>query len=82
MTHYCALTADGNQPRLEARVRDDRQNEFVFSFVCATHLANPAGAHMRRMALRLIDAGHLSEVWTRRENGQDTSFTLDFTRVT
>jgi len=32
------------------------------------------------MVLRLKDAGHFSEVWTKRENGKDTVFTLNFTR--
>jgi hypothetical protein len=79
MTHYCALTASGNQPRLEARVKAAGQEEFVFAFVSADNLARE-DAHMRRMVLRLKDAGHFSEVWTKRENGKDTVFTLDFVR--
>jgi len=46
MTHYCALTAGGNQPRLEAPVKAAVQDEFVFSFVMADNLAR-ADAHMR-----------------------------------
>ena len=43
MTHYCALTANGNQPRLETPVTSAQQNEFVFAFVSATNLARPGG---------------------------------------
>jgi hypothetical protein len=80
MTHYCALTAGGNQPRLEAPVKAASQEEFVFSFVSATNLTAAGDAHMHRMVLRLKDASHFSEVWTKRENGKDTVFTLDFVR--
>lgn len=80
MTHYCALTADGHQVRLETAAAPANQSEFVFSFVSATNLASPADAHMHRMILRLKDSTHLSEVWTKRENGKDTLFTLDFVR--
>jgi hypothetical protein len=80
MTHYCALTAGGNQPRLEARVKAAGQDQFVFSFVSADDLKAQGEAHMHRMVLRLKDAAHFSEVWTKRESGKDTAFTLDFVR--
>jgi hypothetical protein len=80
MTHYCALTPSGNQVRLEARVTPDKQDEFIFTFVSATGMATPADAHMHRVVLRLKDSTHLSEVWTKRENGKDTVFTLNFVR--
>jgi hypothetical protein len=80
MTHYCALTARGNQVRLEAPATVAHQDEFVFTFAGATNLSTPADAHMHRMVLRLKDAGHLSEVWTKRENGKDMTFTLNFVR--
>ena len=79
MTHYCALTNGGNQPRLETPATTDGQTEFIFSFVSATNLA-PGDAHMHRMVLRLKDANHFSEIWTKREKGKDTIFTLDFVR--
>jgi len=80
MTHYCALTASGNQPRLEARVTAAGQDEFVFSFVSATNLS-AGDAHMHRVVLRLKDASHFSEDWTMREKGKDKVFTLDFVRT-
>lgn len=80
MTHYCALTAGGNQPRLDAPVRAADQSEFVFSFVSATGMAAAADAHMRRMVLRLKDSGHFKEIWTKREKGKEIIFTLDFVR--
>jgi hypothetical protein len=80
MTHYCALTAEGNQPRLEAPVAAAGQREFIFSFVSADNLSNAADAHMHRMVLHLKDPTHLSEEWTKRENGKDAVFTLNFIR--
>jgi hypothetical protein len=56
------------------------QDKFVFAFVSATNLVTPGDAHMHRMVLRLKDATHFSEVWTKRENGKDVVFTLDFVR--
>jgi hypothetical protein len=80
MTHYCALTARGNQARLRTPRLTADQTEFVFSFVSITNLASPAEAHMRHVVLRLKDKDHLSEQWTKRENGKDSTFTLSFTR--
>ena len=80
MTHFCALTAIGNQARLETPVVAADQDEFVFSFVGVVNLATPEDAHMHRMVLRLKDASHFTEVWTKRENGKDTIFTLNFVR--
>lgn len=80
MTHYCALTARGNQARLRTPPLTADQTEFVFSFVSVTNLASPAEAHMRPMVLRLKDSDHFSEQWTKRENGKDSTFTLSFTR--
>lgn len=80
MTHYCALTERGNQVRLRTAPLTAGQSEFVFSFAGVTNLGNPGEAHMRRMVLRLKDGEHLSEEWTKREGGKDSSFTLNFTR--
>lgn len=80
MTHYCALTDNGNQPRLEAPVTSAKQNEFVFSFVSAANLATQADAHMHRMVLRLKDSNRFTEEWTKRDKGKDTVFTLNFVR--
>jgi hypothetical protein len=80
MTHYCALTAAGNQSRLEAPAAAANQSEFVFAFVGADNLASAADAHMHRMVLRLQDPSHFTEAWTKRENGKDTIFTLSFVR--
>ena len=80
MTHYCALTASGNQPRLETGVTVAGRDEFLFSFVSATNLATLGDAHMHRMVLRLKDSNRFTEVWTKREDGKDTVFALSFVR--
>ncbi|MGA3073653.1 MAG: hypothetical protein ABSG56_08175 [Bryobacteraceae bacterium] len=80
MQHYCALTARGNQVRLVSPVTSGAQDEFVFAFASAANLATPADAPMHRMVLRIKDTTHFSEVWTKRENGKDVVFSLDYTR--
>jgi predicted protein tyrosine phosphatase len=80
MTHYCALTPDGNQPRLETAHLNGTEDLLEFAFVSATNLDNEAAAHMRHMSLRFADAKHFSENWTMAENGKDTVFVLDFVR--
>jgi len=52
--------------------------QFVFTFVSAANLATPGDAHMHRLVLRLQAANHFTEVWTKREGGKDTVFTLRF----
>lgn len=79
MTHYCALMPAGHQVRLEAPVAADRDG-FVFAFVRAENLDKPEDAHMQGMVLGLKDGKHFSEVWTKREAGKDTVFTLDYVR--
>ncbi len=80
MTHYCALTPGGHQTHLAARVAAAGENDLVFALVSAENLPTPAAAHMHRMVLRFEDSSHFSEVWTKREAGKDTVFTLNFVR--
>ncbi|MBI3405001.1 MAG: hypothetical protein HY046_06045 [Acidobacteria bacterium] len=67
MTHYCAI---GNQPRMAASPSKDAK-EIAFNFVDASNLANPQLGHMRAMALAFVDANHMTQHWTWRENGKD-----------
>jgi hypothetical protein len=80
MTHYCALTQGGHQAHLQARIKSASDRELVFAFVSAENLPAPAAPHMHRMVLRFEDSSHFSEVWTKREGGKDTVFTLKFVR--
>jgi hypothetical protein len=69
MTHFCSM---GNQPRLETPAERTHPNEFVFSFVGATNLANPNDQHMHGMVITIEDADHFTEEWTIRINGKDS----------
>jgi hypothetical protein len=80
LTHYCAMTPDGHQVRLEAGPGRGTRDSFVFAYVDATNLHNPAAPHMRKVELTIIDADHFTERWTKSEAGKDTVFDLKFSR--
>ena len=69
MTHYCAA---GNQPRMQAAGLEPDGKRIRFAFRDVTNLANPNAGHMRALEITLIDANHLTQAWTWRENGKDT----------
>jgi hypothetical protein len=77
MTHFCSM---GNQPRLETAAERPNPNEFVFSFVGATNLANPNDQHMHRMVITIEDPDHFTEAWTIRINGKDKIQEFHYTR--
>jgi hypothetical protein len=80
LTHYCAMTPDGHQVRLQTPKLSSTLNRLEFSFVSATNLHNKAAPHMRRVVMLIADRDHYSEKWTKTENGKDTEFDLDFVR--
>ncbi len=80
MTHYCALTPDGNQPHFKAGPVAADRNVFEFEFVDASNLPDNAARHMRHVTMNLIDQNHLTEKWTMVENGKDTIIELNFVR--
>ncbi len=80
MTHYCALTPDGNQPRFKTGPLAADRNNFEFEFVSATNLPDDAARHMRHVTMTLIDHSHFTEKWTMAENGKDTILELNFVR--
>jgi hypothetical protein len=80
LTHYCAMTPDGHQVRLEAGPEDGTRDRLVFAYVDAINLHSPAAPHMRKVELTIIDADHFTERWTKIEAGKDTVFDLKFSR--
>ncbi len=80
MTHYCAMTADGNQPRFETGPLTTGQTKLEFEFLSATNLHSEAAPHMRHVSLMLNSRDRFSEKWTKSENGKDTIFDLNFAR--
>jgi hypothetical protein len=80
LSHFCALTADGHQVRLETGQLTGLQDRIVFAFRDAMNLHNPAAPHMRQVSMTFTDGGHFSEKWTKTENGKDTIFEMKFVR--
>jgi len=88
-THYCAMTPDGHQVRLQTRPlgpspdRSDHPNHadhLDFVFAGASNLHSMTAPHMRRMSMTISDGDHYSEKWTKTENGKETVFDLNFVR--
>jgi hypothetical protein len=80
LTHFCALTSDGHQVRLETSPLTGVQDRIVFAFHDATNLHTRAAPHMRQVIMTFTDSAHFSEKWTKTENGKDTIFEIKFVR--
>jgi hypothetical protein len=80
MTHYCAMTPDGHQVRLETAPLPRAPDRLEFVLVGSTNLHDPKAPHMRLMSMTLVDRDHFSERWTKTEAGKDTVFEMSFTR--
>jgi hypothetical protein len=80
LTHYCALTPDGHQVRLQTPRLGSGPEHLDFSFVSATNLHSKAAPHMRRVIMTIYDRNHYSEQWVKTENGKETVFNLNFVR--
>jgi hypothetical protein len=80
LTHYCAMTPDGHQVRLEATATGGAPGSLTFVFRDATNLHSLAAPHMRRVSIQIADPDHFTETWTKTENGKDTVFDLNFAR--
>jgi hypothetical protein len=80
LTHYCALTPDGHQVRLETARIGPEFGQLLFAFSGATNLHQESAAHMRRMVLTIADRDHYAEQWIKTERGKDSVFELHFVR--
>jgi len=80
LTHYCAMTPDGHQVRLQTRPLGSTASQLEFRFVGATNLHGMQAPHMRRVTMAISDREHYSERWIKTENGKDTVFDLNFVR--
>jgi hypothetical protein len=80
LTHYCAMTPDGHQVRLQTPRLGSAPDHLDFGFSSATNLHSRAAAHMRRVIMTISDRDHYSEKWTKTENGKETEFDLNFAR--
>ena len=80
ITHYCAMTPDGHQVRLETAALQRTPDRLEFVLVGSTNLHDPKAPHMRLLSMTLVDRDHFSERWTKTEAGKDTVFEMTFTR--
>ncbi len=80
LTHFCALTPDGHQARLETAPINGAPDSLTFVFRDATNLHSHTAPHMRRVIMTIADHDHFTEKWTKTENGKDTVFDLNFVR--
>ena len=80
LTHFCALTPDGHQARLETTPINGTPDGLTFIFRDASNLHSPAAPHMRRVFIQITDHDHFTEKWTKTEKGKDTVFNLNFFR--
>ncbi len=80
LTHYCAMTPDGHQVRLQTPRLVAVPDQLDFGFAGATNLHSKAAPHMRRVLMTISDRDHYSERWTKTENGKETVFELNFVR--
>jgi hypothetical protein len=76
MTHYCAA---GNQPRMHAQ--DSRGDSIVFQFVDAANLKGSSDGHMRGLVIKFQDKDHVTEEWTWRADGKETTSVFHLQRV-
>lgn len=80
LTHYCAMTPDGHQVRLQTRSLGLAPQYLDFLFLNSTNLHSKTAPHMRRVLMTILDRDHYREKWTKTEDGHDTEFDLNFAR--
>jgi len=80
LTHFCAMTPDGHEARLETVPLSRAQERLTFTFTGATNLHSSGAPHMKLVVMTLIDHDHFNEKWTKTENGKDVVFELNFVR--
>jgi hypothetical protein len=76
MTHYCAI---GNQPRM--RAQSSANGDLTFQYVDAANLKSPNDGHMQRLVIKFQDADHVTQEWTWKENGKETTSVSRLQRV-
>jgi hypothetical protein len=76
MTHYCAA---GNQPRM--RAQGSQGNSIAFQFVDVANLKGSADGHMQRLVIKFQDIDHVTEEWTWKADGKETTSIFQLQRV-
>jgi hypothetical protein len=76
MTHYCGA---GNQPRMRAQASFG--NTITFKFVDVTNLKDRSEGHMTGLVIKFVDANHVTQEWTWKADGKETTSTFNLQRV-
>lgn len=77
MTHYCGA---GNQPRMRAGQIGADSREITFTFQDATNLQSADAGHMTGLTLTWQSKDRITQVWTYREKGKDTTEKFELVR--
>lgn len=77
LVHYCPTN---NQPRMRAVPQDESPRELEFQFQGATNLPDPAAGHEQHLVIQFEDKDHITERWTWRKAGKDTTMVYHFIR--
>src|SRR5208282_4784694 len=64
LTHFCALTPDGHQARLETGPINGAPDSLTFVFRDAMNLHSHTAPHMRRVIMKITDHDQFTEKWT------------------
>ena len=76
MTHYCSA---GNQPRM--RAQSSKGDSITFQFVDAANLKGSTDGHMQRLVIKFLDKDHVTEEWTWKADGKETTSVFHLQRV-
>lgn len=77
MTHYCML---GNRPIMS--LVSEKGNQLNFSLVRGSGIHAGTETHMHSLSMDIIDADHVTEVWSLYEKGKQVNLhTMRLTRV-
>jgi hypothetical protein len=76
MTHYCAV---GNQPRM--RAQRTQGDTIAFEFVDAANLKGSKDGYMQRLVIKFIDKDHVTEEWTYKADGKETTSVFQLQRA-
>ncbi|MCI0691252.1 hypothetical protein L0337_04505 [candidate division KSB1 bacterium] len=76
MTHYCSI---GNQPRMRAEAPSGEIRKLNFTFADVTNMTSASQGHMRHLTMTFQGKDRITQVWTWRQDGEDTpaTFTLE-----
>lgn len=81
LTHFCAMTPEGHQARLETAPILGTPTTIEFVFRDAVNLHGASAPHMRRVSMTPVDRDHYAERWTKTADGKDAVFELNFVRT-